>query len=54
MASHGGPAKVPPENDVQRDGGTRDRTRARIAIGAALAGAAVAAGRAARKKRASR
>ena len=54
MAAGRGPARVPPESDVQRDGGTRDRSRARIAIGAALAGAAVVAGRAARKKRASR
>jgi Fe-S oxidoreductase len=54
MAERGGPASIPPEADVQKDGGTRDTRAARIAIGAAVAGAAVVARRAARKKRARR
>jgi len=54
MALRGGSKTVPPESDMKRDGHTRDRRKARLAIGAALAGATVVAGRAARKRRASR
>jgi hypothetical protein len=54
MALHRGPASVPPEDSVARNGSAPERRKGRILVGAAVAGAAVLAGRAARKKRAKR